>query len=46
MDKLIEQAEALRKGIKVKEREIDNPSLVISILSALDFFLENVEDDD
>lgn len=44
MDKLIEQAEKLRKAIKRAENEIDNPVLVMGILSELDFFIENVKE--
>lgn len=40
-----QQAIQLRKAIKSNERDIDNPSLVLGILSELDFFIENVEED-
>lgn len=43
MDDLIQQAEDLRNNIKEYSFEIDNPSLTISILSQLDFFIENIE---
>ena len=42
---LIKQAEELRKAIKAKEKEIDNPVLYLSILSELDNFIENVKED-
>ena len=45
MDDLIEQAEYLVNLIKSKEREIDNPSLVLGTISQLDFFIENLEED-
>lgn len=44
MDNLIKQAEQLKKSIKAKEREIDNPVLVRSVLNELDFFVANVEE--
>ena len=43
MDELIEKAKELRKEIKAKEKEIDNPVLYLSILSELDNFIENVK---
>jgi hypothetical protein len=46
MDNLIKQAEELRKAIKREEKEIDNPVLVTGILSELDFFIENVKEDE
>ena len=42
MDELVEQATALRKEIKAQQVSIDNPALVIGVISALDFFVENV----
>jgi len=45
MKELIKQAEELRKAIKGKEKEIDNPVLYLSILSELDNFIENVKED-
>ena len=45
MDGLIEKAKELRKEIKAKEKEIDNPVLYLSILSELDNFIENVKED-
>jgi hypothetical protein len=45
MEILIKQAEDLRKAIKRQEKEIDNPLLVMSVLSELDFFIENVQED-
>jgi len=44
MKGLIEQAEVLRKSIKLKEKEIDNPALTVSLINAIDFFVENVEE--
>lgn len=41
MDKLTEQAEKLKAEIKANEKQIDNPALYISTVSALDFFIEN-----
>lgn len=43
MKELIKQAEELRKVIKAKEKEIDNPVLYLSILSELDNFIENIK---
>lgn len=43
LKELKEQAAKLRKAIKQKEKDIDNPALTLSILSQLDFFIENVE---
>ena len=43
MEKLIKQAEELQKAIKAKAREIDNPVLTTSTLSALEFFIENAK---
>lgn len=44
MKNLIIQVEQLRRAIKRKEREIDNPTLTLSILSELEFFAENIKD--
>lgn len=44
MSSLKEKAIDLRNSIKRQQNEIDNPALVLSILSELDFFIENVED--
>lgn len=48
MEDLIKQAKELRQAIKRRQDEIDNPVLVMGILSELDFFIDNVdkEDDD
>lgn len=43
VNELIKQAEELRKAIKAKEKEIDNPVLYLSILSELDNFIENIK---
>lgn len=45
MSQIIDQVETLRKSIKDHENEIDNPSLVLSILSELDFFIENIKEE-
>jgi hypothetical protein len=45
MKDLIKQAEELRKAIKARQKEIDNPALVMGILNELDFFIDNVEGD-
>lgn len=45
MKDLIEQAESLRTAIKARQKEIDNPALVMSILNELEFFIDNVEGD-
>lgn len=44
MKELKDQAIALRDKIKRNQKDIDNPALVIGIISELDFFIENVED--
>lgn len=46
MDELIKQAEQLRNSIKAKEREIDNPSLVMGVLGELEFFIDTMNDFD
>jgi hypothetical protein len=46
MDDLVKQAETLRKSIKRKESEIDNPALVMGIMNELDFFIENVKEEE
>ncbi|MCR6108663.1 hypothetical protein HXA34_20420 [Salipaludibacillus agaradhaerens] len=43
MDELKKQAEQLRKNIKRQEKEIDNPVMVLNMLSELDFFIENLD---
>ncbi|WP_158234690.1 hypothetical protein [Lentibacillus sediminis] len=42
MNELKEQAIELRKAIKRKQREIDNPALTMGVLNELDFFIENL----
>ena len=42
MDELVEQATALKQAIKAQQTDIDNPALVIGVISALQFFIENV----
>lgn len=42
MESLKRQAEELRQAIKSQDKEIDNPVLTMSILSELDFFIENL----
>lgn len=44
MDELIKQAEKLQSMIKAKD--IDNPVLKTSMLSELEFFIENIEKGD
>lgn len=44
MKELKDQAIVLRDKIKRNQKDIDNPALVIGIISELDFFIENVED--
>ena len=46
MENLIEQAEQLAKDIRSKCKQIDNPNLYLSTISALEFFIENVGKDD
>jgi len=43
MTDLVNSAEDLRKKIKQQEDEIDNPALVISVLSQLDLFVESIK---
>lgn len=42
--RLKDEAIALRDNIKRNQKDIDNPALVIGIISELDFFIENVEE--
>lgn len=46
MENLIKQAEQLAKDIRAKQKQIDNPNLYLSTISALEFFIENVGKDD
>lgn len=46
MEELMQQAIELRKSIKQNEKAIDNPALTMGILNELDFFIENLEDED
>ncbi|MCU9602769.1 hypothetical protein [Pallidibacillus thermolactis] len=46
MEELKQQAIELRKPIKQSEKEIDNPALTMGILSELDFFIENLEENE
>ena len=46
MKELIKQAEQLAKDIRSKRKQIDNPNLYLSTISALEFFIENVGEDD
>jgi|GEM_PF-5670185 len=43
MKELIKQAEILSTSIKAKEREIDNPVLIMSTIIAINNFVENVK---
>ena len=42
MKELIKQAKQLAKDIRSKRKQIDNPNLYLSTISALEFFIENV----
>ena len=42
LEKLVAQAKELQRGIKAEQKAIDNPALVMGILSELEFFIENV----
>lgn len=42
MENLIEQAKQLSNDIRSKRKQIDNPNLYLSTISALEFFIENV----
>lgn len=44
MDEVIVKAEELYRIIKLKQKEIDNPALVIGILNELEFFIENANE--
>lgn len=46
MEELKQQAIKLRKSIKRSEKEIDNPALTMGILNELDFFIENLDEDE
>lgn len=46
MNDLIRQAENLKNAIKGKQKEINNPALVLGIISELDFFIDNVEENE
>jgi len=46
VENLIKQAEQLAKDIRSKRKQIDNPNLYLSTISALEFFVENVGSDD
>lgn len=46
MEELIKQAEKLKAMIKSKKKEIDNPVLYMSTLTAVDFFIENVGEEE
>lgn len=45
IDILIKQAEDLRTNIIMHKKSIDNPALVMSTLSALNFFIENATEE-
>lgn len=45
MDDLIKKAEELKNEIKRNSRNIDNPALEMSTISALDLFIENVKEE-
>lgn len=42
LNNLKQQSIELKNSIKYHEREIDNPALVIAIVSELSFFIENL----
>ena len=44
MRELIEQAKELKQALRNSQEEINNPVLVMGTLTALDFFIVNVED--
>lgn len=46
MEGIIKQAEKLKAMIKAKRKEIDNPVLYTSTLTAIDFFVENVGEEE
>lgn len=46
MEELRQQAIELRRSIKQSEKEIDNPALTMGILNELDFFIENLNDNE
>lgn len=43
MDKLMKLSNELVQEVKRKEREIDNPVIVMSLLSELEFFKEALQ---
>ena len=46
MEELIKQAKQLSDDIRTKRKQIDNPNLYLSTISALEFFIENVGKND
>jgi len=44
MKNIKDLTDELYREIKKQQKEIDNPALVLSILSELDFFRDNVKD--
>ena len=46
MENLIKQYKQLINDTRSKRKQIDNPNLYLSTISALDFFIENVGKDD
>jgi len=46
LEKLKKQAEELYSDISSSKKEIDNPALVMGILSELRMFIDNVEDEE
>lgn len=46
MEELKQQAIELRESIKQSEKEIDNPALTMGIMNELDFFIENLDEDE
>lgn len=46
MDELIGKAEELKRMIEIKRREIDNPVLSTAMIAELEFFIENLKEDE
>lgn len=45
MERLVEQSKKLIASIKATESKINNPALVIGVISQLEFFIENLGDE-
>lgn len=46
MEEIKQQTIQLRKSIKENEKEIDNPALSLRIINELNFFIENLDDNE